>query len=153
MGHFPTGYISEFPIDVDSVTCANPPSNPGGTRCLQSSSGSWAPGSLWDPPSVATAPFRPSAGPCPSNECFPSCVSTSRQPSVWPPGRLKGHGAGSAGARVYPMTIVFAKHQIPFLTSICCLDTVRTHGNKRPAARCTSFFWGCSAVFVTLSGL
>lgn len=46
------------------------------------------------------------------------------------PGHLKGRVAGGYGARVDPVTIVFSKNQMPFLTSICCLDIVRTHGNN-----------------------
>lgn len=45
-----------------------------------------------DPAFAATAPFSPREGPCASDECFPSCVSTPRQPGVSLPGRLKEPG-------------------------------------------------------------
>lgn len=94
------------------------------------------------------AAFWPSGEPCPSDESSSLCVSSSHQQSMSFPGHSKDRAASGYGTRVNLMIFVFSNTQMPFLTSICCLDIVRTNGNKCPAAWCTPFLQGCSAVFV-----
>lgn len=146
-GHFPTGYFSKSPVGIDYVTHEQRQSTVEPRRNLvpvvqPAMCVSWQVARLMAMLEfVATFPSWPSEEPCPSDECMSLCVSTSHQQSLSFPGHWRDHVASGYGARVSPMTIVFSKSQMPFLTSICCLDIVRTHGNKRPAAWCTSCFY------------
>lgn len=140
------GSFSKFPLDRDWLLMnrTDLQDNPPGIRSCGGAHDVF-PGldacscSAQDHRFVATSPFWPHEKPCPSDESISFCVSDTHQQSLSFPGHLQDHVASGYGARVNPMTIVFSNNQMPFLTSICCLDIVRTHGNKRPAAWCAPF--------------
>jgi len=132
------GSFSKFPLDRDWLLMnrTDPQDNPPG---IGSCSGAHDvfPGldacscSAQDHTFVATSPFWPNEEPCPSDESISFCVSDTHQQSLSFPGHLQDR---VARARVNPMTIVFSNNQMPFLTSICCLDielmaiNVQLHG-------------------------